>query len=366
MLKRIFSLIKKEFITIWKDPKSRAMIIAMPIMQLCIFAHAITMEIKNIDTVVLDRDRTQISRELVSRFEGSERFRKIIYAENEMDLKKQIELQKVQLGIEIPSDFSRNIKSNKAANVYVISDGRQTNTAGIATAYAGSIISGFSPEFTVQKSPPINFVIRNWYNENLEYKWYIMQIIITMLSLVITLLLTALSIAREKETGTFDQLIVSPLSSFEILVGKTIPPLCIAIMLTSIMTFIVTQFFGVPFRGSLLLFFVAIFTSLLALVGVGLFISSVSKTQQQAILGVMTFQMPAVLLSGFISPIADMPKFFQYITWLNPIRFFIETTRGIFFKNMGVGEVFLNLIPLMVIATVTLTVATLTFKKNLD
>lgn len=193
-----------------------------------------------------------------------------------------------------------------------------------------------------------------------------LTVIIAMLALVITLLLTALSIAREREMGTFDQLIVSPLSSFEILLGKTIPPLIIALILTLIMTLIVITCFKVPFAGSIWLFLLAVFISLLSIVGVGLFISSISKTQQQAILGVITFQMPAVLLSGFISPIEDMPLFWQYLTWLNPVRFFMVLTRGIFLKGMGFQDVFVNLIPLIIIAIITLSLAGWTFKRKLD
>ena len=177
----------------------------------------------------------------------------------------------------------------------VAADGRQTNSAVIAGGYATQIINNYNAEVTGAQAASINPVVRNWFNPNLEYRWYILTIIIAMLALVITLLLTALSIAREREMGTFDQLIVSPLSSFEILLGKTIPPLIIALVLTLIMTLIVIACFKVPFAGSIWLFLIAVFVSLLSIVGVGLFISSISKTQQQAILGVITFQMPAVL-----------------------------------------------------------------------
>lgn len=366
MIRRILALIRKEFITIWKDPKSRAMIFALPLMQLFIFANAITMEVQNIDMVVLDKDNTRISRELVSYFDASPRFRKILYAKNENDLKNRLEVQEVQIALEIPNNFTSSIKAQRPVEVFIAADGRQTNTASIASAYAAQIITDFGTQFINNDGAVVNCVIRNWFNENLDYRWFIMQVLVTMLALVITLLLTALSIARERESGTFDQLIVSPLNSFEILAGKTVPPLCIAVILTCAMTFIVTHIFGVPFRGSLLLFLIVVVTSLLSIVGIGLFISSISKTQQQAILGVLTFQMPAILLSGFISPIEDMPKLFQYFTIINPIRFFIQATRGIFFKNMGGFDVFLNIIPLIMIAAVTLSVAGMTFKRKLD
>ena len=372
-LRRVFALIKKEFITIWNDPKTKGIIIGLPIMQLLIFSNAATMEVQNIDTAVLDRSQSVESSELISRFENSPRFRNFYYVDNEADFKNKLDTQKVQIGLLINNDFARNIKSGKPAEVQVVADGRQTNSASIASGYASQIISGYGTEITpsningngTMSGAGINLSVRNWFNPNLEYKWYILTVIVAMLSLVTTLILTSLSIARERELGTFDQLIVSPLSSFEILLGKSIPPLIIAMALTMVMTGFVIIFFHIPFAGSFILFMVSIFISLLAIVGVGLYISAVCNTQQQAILSVMTFMMPAVLLSGFISPIEDMPVFLQYITWLNPVRFFMVLTRGIFLKGMGLEDVITNLIPLIIIASITLTLAGRTFKRKL-
>ena len=364
-LRRVFALIKKEFITIWNDPKSRAIIVAMPIMQLLIFSNAATMEVRNIDAVVLDRSQSVESRELLSRFENSPRFRTFYYVDNEQDFQKKLDTQKVQIGINIQNDFSRNIKSGKGIAVQVIADGRQTNAAAIASAYASQIIAGYNTELTDNSGVGIDATVRNWFNPNLEYKWYILTVIVAMLALVTTLILTSLSVARERELGTFDQLIVSPLSSFEILLGKSIPPLIIAMTLTMIMVGIIVVFFHIPFVGNILLFLVSILISLLAIVGVGLFISSICNTQQQAILSVMTFMMPAVLLSGFISPIEDMPVFLQYLTYLNPVRFFMVLSRGLFLKGMGIEEVIANVIPLLLIASITLTLASRTFKRKL-
>ncbi len=375
--RRVLALMKKEFITIWNDPKTKGIIIGLPIVQLLIFSNAATMEVRNIDVVTLNRSQSVESRELLSRFENSPRFRNFYYVDNEADFKKKLDAQKVQIGLMINNDFSRNIKSGKTATVQVISDGRQTNSASIASGYASQIITGYGAEVSssAKTSPArgeevtnranINMSVRNWFNPNLEYKWYILTVIVAMLSLVTTLILTSLSIARERELGTFDQLIVSPLSSFEILLGKSIPPLIIAMALTMIMTGIVIIFFHIPFAGSFLLFMISIFISLLAIVGVGLYFSAICNTQQQAILSAMTFMMPAVLLSGFISPIEDMPVALQYLTWLNPVRFFMVLTRGIFLKGMGVADVITNIIPLIIIATITLTLAGRTFKRKL-
>ena len=364
-LRRVAALIRKEFRTIWNDPKSRAIIIAMPLMQLLVFSNAVTMEVRNIDIVVLDRSQSVESRELLSRFENSSRFRKFYYVDNEKEFQEKLDTQKTQLGINIPNDFARGIKSKTGANVQIISDGRQTNSAAIGSGYASQIINLYNAELTGNKNSGLNITVRNWFNPNLEYKWYILTIIVAMLSLVTTLILTSLSIARERELGTFDQLIVSPLSSFEILLGKSIPPLVIAMTLTMVMVGIVIVFFHVPFVGSLVLFFISILISLLAIVGVGLYISSICNTQQQAILSVMTFMMPAVLLSGFISPIEDMPLCLQYLTYLNPVRFFMVLSRGIILKGIGISDVIANIIPLLVIALITLTLASRTFKRKL-
>ena len=364
--RRVLALMKKEFITIWNDPKTKGIIIGLPILQLLIFSNAATMEVQNIDVAALDRSQSVESRELLSRFENSPRFRNFYYVNNDTDLKKKLDTQRVQIGLIINNDFARNIKSAKPAEIQVIADGRQTNSASIASGYASQIITGYGMELSPQKNGAnINISVRNWFNPNLEYKWYILTVIVAMLSLVTTLILTSLSIARERELGTFDQLIVSPLSSFEILIGKSVPPLIIAMLLTMVMTGIVMVFFHIPFAGSFLLFMIAIFISLLAIVGVGLFISAICNTQQQAILSAMTFMMPSVLLSGFISPIEDMPVFLQYLTWLNPVRFFMVLTRGIFLKGMGLADVITNIIPLIIIAALTLSLAGRTFKRKL-
>lgn len=367
MFRRIWSLIKKEFLAIWKDPKSRMLIIVPPLLQLLIFANAITMEIKNVDMAVLDRSNSVESRELISRFENSVWFRKIIHVNNEKEIKHNVETQKVQIAMEIGNDFSSNIYAKKPTSVQIIVDGRQTNTASIANNYATQIISDYSRELSFQKQGSIvNVVVRNWYNPNLEYQWFLLVSLITMLALMISVLLTAMSIARERELGTFDQLIVSPLTSFEILVGKTIPPLCISLFLTLFMTSIVVWIFKVPFSGSLGWFLISTFIALLSIVGVGLYISSLCKTQQQAILGVFTFQMPAVLLSGFVSPVEDMPKIFQFIDLFNPIKYFMILSKGIFLKGMQPLDIIANLIPLLLIAAFTLTLAGRTFRRKLD
>lgn len=369
MLKRILALIRKEFLSIWKDPRSRMLIVAPPILQLLIFAHAATMEIRNIDMAVLDRSNTLQSRELISEFQHSKWFRNIVIVENENQVEQMVRSRKVQMAISINTDFAKKLEQNKQTTLQVILDGRQTNTASVESGYVTSIVAQYEAEHYPQRikaTPQINLEIRNWFNPNLIFLWYTVISLVTILATSIGLVLTALSIAREREMGTFDQLIVSPLSSFEILMGKTVPPLIIALIMSTLMTLFTVIFFKVPFTGSIILFYISMTVYLLSILGTGLFFSSICKTQQQAILAAFTFQMPAILLSGYISPVEDMPVFLQYLTLLNPIRFFLVIMKGLFLKNMPAEYVFQNLVPLVFIAILTLSAAGWMFKRNLD
>lgn len=369
MLSRLLALIKKEFLSIWRDPKSRTIVLLPPVIQLLIFANALTMEVKNVDIIIADYSETLESRELVSGFEGSVWFNKIIRTKDIKKAEALIEAQKADGMIIIADDFAARLKSGKTAEIQAILDGRTTNVAAAVNGYIAGVAARFSQKL-VQKEglsgAAVTLETRSWFNPNAIYQWYLLITLITILALVITLILTALSVARERELGTFEQLIVSPYTSLEILIGKTVPPLCLSLMMVSVMTFIAIYGFGLPFTGSFPLFLFSCFIALLSFVGIGLFISSVSKNQQQAILGVFAFMMPAILLSGFISPIEDMPPALQYLTYLNPIRFFMNLARGLFLKEMPFADVFNNLLPLIVIAFITLTLAGRTFKKNLE
>ena len=284
-------------------------------------------------------------------------------------MRKNINLKKSDIGIIIQNNLEKNINSKKQSDIFVITDGRQTNSASIILGYINQIVSDYNLELNEKfniKNNSIDIVIRNWYNPNIEYKWFLVVSLIVMLALVLSLLLSALSIARERELGTFNQLLVSPLSNDEILIGKTIPPLVVAFISSIVITLIVAFIFKVPFCGNILIYLIASFVSLFSIIGVGLFISSLSYTQQQAILGVFAFQTPAVLLSGFVSPIEDMPLFFQYLSALNPIRYYMLIIKGIYFKNMDTLTVFLNIIPLILIGILTLSIARWSFKKQVN
>jgi len=362
--RRILALIKKEFIMIWLDPKSRGVIIATPLLQLLIFANTVTMEIKNIDMAILDMDKTVESRELISNFEGSTHFRDFYYFEDEISFRKAIDVQAVQLGLKIKDGFGRNVQGKIPTEVLLVADGRSTNTAALAAGYANLIIANYSATVSPVQGAKLNVVVRNWFNPNLEYQWFILTIIVCMLSVVMTMILTSLSIARERELGTFDQLIVSPLSSAEILIGKMVPPLVISTGLTALMTIAVTTMYTVPFHGSMFLLLFSTFIALISVIGVGLCISSICKTQQQAMLSVMTFLTPITLTAGYISPIEDMPVVLQYLTYANPMRWYIASTKGLFLKGIDSGMVLQNCYPLAIISVLTLSLAAWTFKQK--
>jgi len=365
------ALIRKEFISILRDKKSRMLIIAPPLMQLLLFSHAATLEVKNIDMAVLDKSNTVQSRELISDFVHSKWFKTVTTVQNEDQIEDMVKSQKVQVALILNTDFAKKLlkENGGQTDVQVILDGRQTNVAAIVNGYTTEIISQYENKNFPRKyqgKPRINLEVRNWFNPNLIFLWYTMIFLVTMLATTTGLILTSLSIARERELGTFDQLIVSPLTSFEILVGKTVPSMVLSILLTTMMAALVVYAFMVPFTGSVFLFYFSMFFYLLSISGIGLFISSICKTQQQAILGIFTFQMPAIFLSGFISPIEDMPVFFHYLTYLDPVRFFLVIMKGLFLKAMPFHDVMMNMIPLICISILTLSLAMWTFKKNLD
>ena len=368
-MQKVISLIIKEFLSIWRDPKSRFLVFFPPLIQLIIFARAATMEVKNIDLAYLDKSNTQITRSLINNFQHSIWFRNVFPVQNEKEMAQLIESQKVQMGMQIDSEFSKNFKANRPTSILLIADGRQTNVAAIAGGYATEIISSFEqsnkPERYISY-PRISVDVRNWFNPNLMFIWYTVVSLVALISSVAGLVLTAMSVARERELGTFDQLIVSPLSSLQIMIGKTVPPLFISLVTTSFMAFCAVFAFKIPYTGSIFLFYLATLIFLLSILGIGLFISSICKTQQQAILGAFAFQMPAILMSGYVSPIENMPIVLQYLTLANPIRFYLVIIKGLFLKNMPADIVLNNIVPLTIIGSITLLLASWMFKRNLE
>lgn len=369
MWNRIWTLVIKEILAIWRDKKSRVILIIPPLVQLFIFAFAATLDVKNVPIAILNRDNGRQGFELAQRFHGSPVFSHIIYLQSVDEIHPFIDNMNGVMVVSIDQQFSRNLEEGKRAQVQLILDGRRSNTTQIVAGYASSIIQTFNNDFTALSQVPqqnTTLIRRNWFNPNLLYYWYNIPSLSGILTMLVSLLVTALSVARERELGTFDQLLVSPATPFEILVGKTIPAIIIGMLEGSIIIFVGVFIFQVPFTGSLLLLYFSMFVFILAIIGVGLFISSLSQTQQQAVLGSFLFMSPAVLLSGFATPIENMPSWLQPVTFLIPLRYYLVIAKGIFLKNMPADIVFSNVWPMAIIAVVTLTAASWFFKRGLQ
>jgi ABC-2 type transport system permease protein len=369
MLHRIFTLMIKEFLAVWRDKKSRFVLIVPPIVQLFIFSFAATLDVKNVPIGILNRDNGKQGFELVQRFHGSPVFNKIVYLQGMEEVSPFIDNMQGVMVVSLDEQFSRKLEKGQPAEVQLILDGRRSNTTQIVAGYASSIIQTFNDDFTtVSEFPQQNTVLvpRNWFNPDLLYYWYNIPSLSGILTMLVALLVTALSVARERELGTFDQLLVSPATSFDILVGKTIPAMVFSILEGSLIIFVGVFLFQVPFTGSLFLLYCSMFVFILSIVGVGLFISSLSKTQQQAVLGSFLFMSPSILLSGFATPIENMPAWLQPVTYLIPLRYYLVIAKGIFLKDLPADIVFANIWPMAIIALGTLTAASWFFKRRLQ
>lgn len=363
------SLLVKELLVVLRDPRSRTLLVGPPLVQLVVFAFAATLEIKNADIIVLNRDEGSAGAELVRRIEGSPTFRSVAAARDPADVQSAIDRQRVIAAVEISPSFSRDVARARPPSVQLLLDGRRSNAAQIVDGYLSEIIGSFIADANqrARRGAAVPRVIeRNWFNSNLEFQWFSVPGLIGIIALLIGLILTSLSVARERELGTFDQLMVAPLRTHEILLGKMLPPLVIGIVLVTLYIVATVVIFGVPLRGSLILLYSSAVFFLAAVIGVGLFISSLATTQQQAILGAFLFMAPAILLSGFATPIDNMPVWLQYVTLADPLRYFLVIVRGVFLKGMSFTDVARNTGPLVVIAVVTLSAAAWLFRRRME
>lgn len=369
MYRRIMAIIYKELLAVWRDKKSRTVLIVPPLIQLLVFAWAATLDVKSVPIGILNRDNGKQSIELIQGFHGTPAFNHIIYLHSAEEIAPFLDNQKGVMVLFIDEQFSRNLEAGKPSDVQLILDGRKSNTAQIVAGYAFRIIDRFNHDFAEKKGlklQPTELVTRNWYNPNLLYYWYNVPSLCGILTMVIGLSVTALSIARERELGTFDQLLVSPVLPVEILLGKAIPAVIIGMAEGTLIILAGIFIFQIPFTGSVFLLYSSMFVFISAIVGVGLFISSLCSTQQQAILGSFVFISPAVLLSGFATPIENMPVWLQPFTYAIPLRYFLVIARGIFLKAMPAEIVLSNVWPMAIIAVFTLTGATWFFRRRLE
>lgn len=369
MYQRIISLVYKELLAVWRDGKSRLVLIVPPLVQLFVFAFAATLDVKNVQIGILNRDHGEQSIELVQRFNGAPTFSKITYLRSVDEIPSFIDNQEGVMVMSIDEQFSRNLDAKKSAEIELIFDGRKSNTAQIVAGYATSVIQQFNHDFTHKyniQQQRTTIVPRNWFNPNLIYTWFNVPNLSGVLTMLVSLIVTALSIARERELGTFDQLLVSPLLPIEILFGKSIPAVIIGMIEGTIIIMAAIYIFGIPFTGSLLLLYLGMFVFICSVVGVGLFISSLSSTQQQAILGGFIFMAPAVLLSGYATPIENMPTWLQNLTYANPLRYYLVIAKGVFLKSMPLPIILSNIWPMVIISLFTLSLSTWFFRHRLN
>lgn len=367
MFTHLKALIIKELLALLKDKKSRLVLIAPPLIQLFVFGYAATFDLNHVRYAVLNEDSGAASRELLAHFEGSPTFDCVVRLDGDAQIEPVIDDKKALLVIRIPSNFSRNLEHGLPAPVQVNVDGRNSNSAMIVLNYVQSIVSAFNTTWIKEHGGhvPATLTVRPWYNPNLVSRWFIVPGIVGLLTLLVTLLITALSISREREAGTFDQLLVTPLRPVEILLGKAIPGVILGLVEATAIILIIVFWFKVPLLGSLFALYLGLLLFLLSSIGVGLMISSLSVTQQQGLLGAFLFMVPAVILSGFSTPIANMPAYLQALTLVNPLRYFLVVVRSVFLEGATADLLWPYYWPMAIIGIFCLFAASVLFRRRM-
>lgn len=362
---RLRAQIVKELLCLLRDPKSRTIMIGPPLIQLFVFSFAMTLEIQNVDLALLNRDSGRASVEFVQQLQASRLVKRIRVAQDEAEVARLIDTQEVLAGVILPETFSRDIAAGRSGTAQILLDGRKANAAQITLGYLQSIAGNAALSVRPGSGGELA-VVRHAFNPNLIYRWFVVPSLSGILVTLIALMVTALSIARERELGTFDQLLVSPCTPTEIIIAKAVPAFLVGTVLASVMMSAAVFIFGIPFTGSIGLLFACLTLFILSLVGIGLMISSICSTQQQAILGTFAVVVPAILISGFATPVENMPRFLQWLAECIPLKHYLIILQGSFLKALPSAEVFANAWPMAVIAAVTLTLATLFVRSKLQ
>jgi ABC-2 type transport system permease protein len=377
MLARIRQMMIKEFIQVLRDKRTRFILIVPPIIQMLVFGYAATFEIRHVSTIVVDYDHSQQSRDLVSRFTSSPYFDVIAQPESTRDLTSAIENGKATIGIQIDAGFAQALEGGQSAPVQVIVDATNSNTALIAAGYISQIAAGFAQEYQQARInltapqlrnaiPAIQLDYRPWYNTDLRSRWFFIPGIIGSLTLVLVITLTAFGVVREREIGTLEQIMVTPIRPAEFILSKTLPFFLIGLFDVSLIAVVGSFWFQVPFRGHLSVLFTGAVLFLICMLGVGLLISTVSSTQQQAMVTAFFFIMPAIVFSGFGFPISTMPPWLQYMTYASPLRYFLVVLRGTYLKGIGMDILWPQMAAMAGLGTAFLFLAILRFRKSLD
>ncbi len=378
---RIREILRKELLQVLRDPRMRFVLIVPPVVQLIIFGFAVNLDVEHARIAWMDMDRTPASRDLQSYFSGSQNFDITHFPTTEDEVRDLLDRGEVQAIIRVLPGFARDVSRGTPTSVQILVDGSNSNTASIISSYATQVISAYaqkvqaaqsrsattaSPAPAVPHVPVLVADTRVWFNpELLSRNYFVPGIIVNVIALV-TLMLTAMAIVREKEIGTMEQLMVTPIRPIELLIGKTLPFAAIGLLDLILVTSAALLIFRIPFRGSALLLLGCAILFLLTSLGVGLFISTVSQTQQQAMMGSFFFFQPAFMLSGFAFPIRNMPVAIQYLSYLDPLRYFVEIVRGIFLKGTGIAALWPQILALSVFGLIIMGMSALRFHKRLD
>ena len=368
-LLRILALTRKELLAVLKDRRSRMSLLIPPVLQSLIFGYAATYDLNHVTYAALDRDHSAASRQLLAGLDGSGIFNRVADLQRASDVKSLIDARRALLIVQIDEQFERRLLSGRGADVQLIADGRNSNTAGTALGYVTSIVDRFNSDWGHDHGfapPPVQIITRTWYNPNLETRWFMIPGMIGTLTLIQTMMLTAMSVAREREQGTFDQLLVTPFRPFEIMAGKALPSMMVGMIQACGVLLVAQLWFRIPFAGSYLTLFAGLLLFLSAAVGIGLLVSAVSATMQQAMLYSMLLIMPFSLLSGLTTPLSSMPRAVQYLTAVNPLRYAIDITRRVYLEGAGLDLLGSDLLPLALLAALSLTAASWMFSHRMQ
>lgn len=369
MWQRILALAIKEFQALLRDPKARVVIIVPPLIQLVVFSFAATFDLNHVPLAIYNQDRGPAAQALIARFTGSQHFTVVSHIDRTAAIETTIDDRRALMVLTISPRFTQDLLSGNPAAVQLVIDGRNSNTAAIALSYANSIVQQFNTDWAWdhgRKTVPSTLSVRAWFNPNLESRWFIIPGIVGLLMLVVVMVVTSLSVAREREQGTFDQLLVTPLHPFEILLGKAIPGLVIGLLEATAIIVMAVFVFHIPLHGSLLTLYTGIALFLLSATGVGLMISALAATLQQAVLGVFLFLVPAIILSGFATPIANMPPLVQDLTLINPLRYFMVILRSVFLEGSTYRDLIDTFWPLAIIGLTSLGIAGWLFRHRMN
>nr|NJM00856.1 ABC transporter permease [Desulfobacula sp.] len=375
MIQRIRQMLIKEFLQILRDRRMRAVIFGMPVIQLVVMSFALTTDVMNIRTGVLDMDKTPSSRELIHSFTAGGYFEMIRTVDSQADIQGLLDRAEVRAVIHIPPGFEADLKSGSTASVQVLTDGTDSNSTAIVQGYAGRIVQDYSHQKLMARlqqsglpavKTPVDTMERAFFNENQESRFYFVPSLIAVMLFIFSLLLTSISIVREKEIGTIEQVMVTPIRKFEFILGKTVPFMITGYISMTIMLVVAFFIFDIVVKGNIFLFYLLSGLYLFGNMGIALIISAGASTQQQAMLTSFLILMPCVMLSGFMFPIKNMPDIIQYATWLNPMRWYLEILRGIVMKDVGLAVLWPAVAAQAGLAAAFISLAWVRFSKTLS